>query len=81
MVVVTNKKRKPTWNPIVDEALSWNDEQNASIPDWHMDELDKTEKRVQKELRENGFIKTYSIEESLKKGTTLIDNFYKRNEI
>jgi len=62
-------------NKIISEYTFYHNEESI-LPQWQMDELDKTDQRIEKELRENGFIKTYSVEESDKRIRTYIDNLY-----
>jgi len=68
-------KKKDNLYRILDYTIT--DEENIKIPNWQKKELDKTERRVQKELKENGFIKTSSVKESYEKTTKLINNLYK----
>ena len=62
-------------NIILDYTFSYDNK--IQIPNWQKWELDKTDKRVQKELKENGFIKTSSITESYDRTTNFINNLYK----
>ena len=75
MVTLTKKNKvKLTGIPIVDEANAWNDEQNAPLPKWQMDELDKTDAEIK-----SGKIKYYSLEESHKRIMSYIDGLFRKN--
>jgi len=52
-------------------------EENNQISNWQTNELNNTENRTQKELKENGFIKTISVNDSYDKTTNFINNLYK----